>query len=76
MSHWDLLIRVLRDRLSEEIRAILKKQKVTAIFVTHDQAEAFAVADRIALLQDGQLAQQNYGNTRGLRLCILHGSKK
>jgi ABC-type Fe3+/spermidine/putrescine transport system ATPase subunit len=51
------LDRVLRDRLAGEIRAILKKQQLTAVFVTHDQAEAFAVADRIAILKNGQLEQ-------------------
>lgn len=51
------LDRVLRDRLAGEIRTILKKQKVTAVFVTHDQAEAFAVADRIAILKEGRLEQ-------------------
>lgn len=51
------LDRVLRDRLAGEIRAILKKQQLTAVFVTHDQAEAFAVADVIAILNKGQLEQ-------------------
>ncbi len=51
------LDRSLRDRLATEIRAILKKLKVTAIFVTHDQTEAFSVADRVAILQQGKLVQ-------------------
>jgi len=51
------LDRILRDRLATEIRAILKKLGVTAIFVTHDQAEAFSVADKIAVLRHGQLQQ-------------------
>ncbi len=51
------LDRVLRDRLAGEIRAILKSQGVTAVFVTHDQAEAFAVADTIAILRQGCLEQ-------------------
>jgi len=51
------LDRVLRDRLAGEIRSILKSQKVTAVFVTHDQAEAFAVADTIAILSQGSLEQ-------------------
>jgi ABC-type Fe3+/spermidine/putrescine transport system ATPase subunit len=49
------LDRVLRDRLSGEIRAILKEQQVTAVFVTHDQAEAFAVADQVGILRRGRL---------------------
>lgn len=51
------LDRSLRDHLSEEIRTILKQLEVTAIFVTHDQMEAFSVADRVAVLLDGRLAR-------------------
>lgn len=51
------LDRALRDRLIGEIRNILKKLAVTAIFVTHDQAEAFSVADRVAVLHNGVLQQ-------------------
>jgi ABC-type Fe3+/spermidine/putrescine transport system ATPase subunit len=51
------LDRTLRDRLTGEIRTILKKLAVTAIFVTHDQAEAFSVADKVAVLHNGILQQ-------------------
>lgn len=51
------LDRTLRDRLTTEIRTILKKLGVTAIFVTHDQAEAFSVADKVAVLHNGLLQQ-------------------
>jgi len=51
------LDRTLRDHLAGEIRAILKLQGVTAIFVTHDQSEAFTVADQIAILQQGRMEQ-------------------
>ena len=51
------LDRILRDRLAGEIRSILKTQGITAIFVTHDQSEAFAVADKIAILHQGKLEQ-------------------
>ena len=44
-----------RDRLADEIRFILEDLGVTAIFVTHDQTEAFAYADRIAILHQGRL---------------------
>ncbi len=47
----------LRERLADEIRTILKSLAITAIFVTHDQSEAFAVADRIAILHEGRLEQ-------------------
>lgn len=51
------LDRSLRDRLTTEIRTILKRLAVTAIFVTHDQAEAFSVADKVAILHNGLLLQ-------------------
>lgn len=51
------LDRALRDRLAGEIRAILKNLAVTAVFVTHDQSEAFTVADQVAILQQGMLQQ-------------------
>ncbi len=47
----------LRERLSIEIRTILKKAGMTAIFVTHDQTEAFTVADRVGVMQHGVLLQ-------------------
>lgn len=47
----------LRERLSLEVRDILKEQKITGILVTHDQSEAFAVSDMIAVLSKGQLHQ-------------------
>ncbi|MDH3326534.1 MAG: ABC transporter ATP-binding protein, partial [Gammaproteobacteria bacterium] len=47
----------LRERLSNEVRCILKDQGVTGILVTHDQAEAFAVADMIGVLYDNKLQQ-------------------
>ncbi len=51
------LDRALRDRLTGEIRTILKSLAVTAIFVTHDQAEAFSIADKVAILHHGILQQ-------------------
>jgi ABC-type Fe3+/spermidine/putrescine transport system ATPase subunit len=51
------LDRTMRDRLAGEIRSILKKQETTAIFVTHDQSEAFRVADRIGILMQGRMIQ-------------------
>lgn len=51
------LDRTLRDHLAGEIRAILKSQNVTAVFVTHDQSEAFTVADQIAILHQGRMEQ-------------------
>ena len=47
----------LRVRLGTEIRDILKQQGITALLVTHDQAEAFAVADEIGVMREGRLEQ-------------------
>lgn len=46
-----------RERLAFEVRDILKKTGHTAILVTHNQAEAFAIADRIGVMQEGVIAQ-------------------
>ncbi len=47
----------LRVQLAHEVRNILKKDGITAILVTHDQNEAFAIADHIGVLCDGELRQ-------------------
>ncbi|MEW5756337.1 MAG: ABC transporter ATP-binding protein [Pseudomonadota bacterium] len=47
----------LRERLSTEVRDILKHQGITGVLVTHDQNEAFAMADHIGVMQHGQLQQ-------------------
>lgn len=47
----------LRERLSSEVRDILKAYGATALFVTHNQNEAFAVADLIGVMDDGALLQ-------------------
>ncbi len=46
-----------RERLAFEVRDILKATGHTAVLVTHNQAEAFAIADRIGVMTGGQLAQ-------------------
>jgi thiamine transport system ATP-binding protein len=51
------LDRLLRDRLLEDLEAIFAELDVTALYVTHDQAEAFALGDRVALLRAGRVAQ-------------------
>ncbi|MBM7842018.1 ABC transporter ATP-binding protein [Herpetosiphon giganteus] len=51
------LDRTLRERLTEELRQIIKAAEVTAIYVTHDQNEAFVVADRLAVMNAGQIIQ-------------------
>ncbi|UZD54256.1 ABC transporter ATP-binding protein [Caldimonas aquatica] len=47
----------LRERLAQEVRNILKQASITALLVTHDQFEAFAVADEIGVMQQGRLEQ-------------------
>ena len=47
----------LRERLAHELRGILKKAGATALFVTHDQLEAFAIGDQIGVMHDGRLHQ-------------------
>jgi ABC-type Fe3+/spermidine/putrescine transport system ATPase subunit len=51
------LDRALRDRLMLETREILEEQAVTALIVTHDQEEAEALSDRLALMRDGTIVQ-------------------
>ena len=46
-----------RERLAFEVRDILKKTGHTALLVTHNQAEAFAIADRIGVMHDGHILQ-------------------
>jgi len=51
------LDRSLRERLAADLRRILVAAGTTALLVTHDQEEAFAVADRMALMRGGRLVQ-------------------
>jgi thiamine transport system ATP-binding protein len=51
------LDRDLRERLAGELHDILRRAGTTTLLVTHDQEEAFAVADRIAVMRDGQVVQ-------------------
>lgn len=52
----------LRAKIREEMKAVLDKVSCTTILVTHDQEEALSIADRVALLRDGNFAQ--IGNPR------------
>jgi iron(III) transport system ATP-binding protein len=47
----------LRERLSLEVRDILKRAGMAAILVTHDQNEAFAVADVVGIMREGRIEQ-------------------
>jgi spermidine/putrescine transport system ATP-binding protein len=51
------LDRTLKEQVAEELRRILHAAEIPAIYVTHDQEEAFAIADRLVLLNDGQVVQ-------------------
>jgi len=51
------LDRALREQLMGEIRALLKAERMTALYVTHDQAEAMAIADRVLILHQGRIEQ-------------------
>ena len=47
----------LKDTLRDELAELLRRLGMTAIYVTHDQQEAMAVADRMAVMQSGQIMQ-------------------
>lgn len=49
----------LREQLAREVRAILKQENITAILVTHDQHEAFAMADEICVMNEGKIQQHD-----------------
>jgi len=51
----------LREQLAREVRELLKRDGITAILVTHDQLEAFAIADVIGVLGNGELHQYDNG---------------
>jgi len=51
----------LRQRLCLEVRAILKQEQVTALLVTHDQHEAFMIADEIGVMHNGVIQQWDTG---------------
>jgi iron(III) transport system ATP-binding protein len=59
----------LRKTTSEELRKLQKQLGITAIYVTHDQEEAFSVSDRVAVLNLGKIHQidspTRIFNTRG-----------
>jgi iron(III) transport system ATP-binding protein len=53
----------VRSRLREEIRSILKATGTSAIFVTHDQEEALAIADQVAVMCQGRIEQMGTPET-------------
>lgn len=68
----------LRDRLRVELRELQLRLGLTCIYVTHDQSEAFALADRVAIMQGGRIVQfdtpQNiYSNPRTSKIADFLG---
>ena len=51
------LDRRLRDRLLEDLEELFERISLTALYVTHDQAEAFALGDRVAIMRAGRIVQ-------------------
>ena len=47
----------MRERLRVEVRRFQKRVGITAIYVTHDQEEALAIADRVVLMNAGRVIQ-------------------
>jgi len=47
----------LRERLAREVRQILRERGITALLVTHDQNEAFTLADHVGVMREGRLLQ-------------------
>ncbi|XOV87721.1 MAG: ABC transporter ATP-binding protein [Pseudomonadota bacterium] len=54
----------LREQIARDIRGVLKKEGITAMLVTHNQAEAFAMADEVGIMRSGRLLQ--WGSPRDL----------
>ncbi len=54
MSNLDVALRV---KMREEIRAIQQKIGITTLFITHDQQEALAISDKIAVMKEGKVLQ-------------------
>jgi iron(III) transport system ATP-binding protein len=55
---WSNVDPFLRDSLRAEVAEIIRPLGVTVVLVTHDREEAFSLADRIALMRDGQVVQE------------------
>lgn len=48
----------LRDSVRKELRLLVKRHNLTVLYVTHDQVEALALSDRIAVMRDGVIVQE------------------
>ncbi len=47
----------LRQQMRMELRSLVKRLEITALYVTHDQAEAMAIADRLAIMSNGRIVE-------------------
>jgi iron(III) transport system ATP-binding protein len=54
---WSNIDPILRAAMRDELSAILRAAQATVLLVTHDREEAFSIADRVALMSDGSIAQ-------------------
>jgi iron(III) transport system ATP-binding protein len=54
---WSNIDPMLRGSMRDELAAILRATGVTVLLVTHEQEEAFSLADRVALMRDGSIVQ-------------------
>lgn len=55
----------LREKMRHDIREIQQRMKISCLYVTHDQIEAFTMSDKIAVLKDGELLQ--FGSPNDIR---------
>ena len=74
------LDRALREQLSADLRAVLNRMDIPVIYVTHDQEEAFAFADRLLVLHNGRIIQsgspaQVYNHPASSWLAAFFGHK-
>ena len=53
----------LKESLRDELAELLRRLHITAVYVTHDQQEALAIADRLAVMQSGRIVQVGHGET-------------
>jgi iron(III) transport system ATP-binding protein len=53
----------LRIHMREELRELQKRLSITAVYVTHDQEEAMAISDRIAVMHQGEIVQEGTAET-------------
>ena len=47
----------LREYMRDELRSLQKRLGITSVYVTHDQSEAMAISDRVAIMKDGDIIQ-------------------